>query len=147
MKPLFLMMMPLLLFSGHLTVLSAQSGSVEQKLMQIERDWGKAQIKKDYAAVDKILAADWQGIDYDGQIVDKSTYMSHMRSEQSTLQSEDLSQMKVRVFGNTAIVTGKDTEKSTDRGKDSSGTYVWTDVFVLRGGKWQVVASQSTVAK
>jgi ketosteroid isomerase-like protein len=140
--------MKLLLWAGlSLAVVSAQAVSIEQKLMQIERDWGKAQIKKDYAAVDKILAADWQGIDYDGQIVDKSTYMSHMRSEQSTLQSEDLSQMKVRVFGNTAIVTGKDTEKSTDRGKDSSGTYVWTDVFVLRNGNWQVVASQSTVAK
>ena len=120
---------------------------VEKQLMQMERDWGNAQIKKDYAAVDKILAADWQGIDYDGQIVDKATYMAHMRSEQSTLQSEELSQMKVRVFGNTAIVTGRDTEKSTDRGKDSSGTYVWTDVFVLRNGRWQVVASQSTTAK
>ncbi len=147
MKPLFLIAVSIALFSGHLTLLSAQGVSVEQKLIQIERDWGKAQIKKDYAAVDKIPATDWQGIDYDGQIVDKSTYMSHMRSEQSTLQSEDLSQMKVRVFGNTAVVTGKDTEKSTDRGKDSSGTYVWTDVFVLRNGKWQVVASQSTVAK
>jgi Domain of unknown function (DUF4440) len=119
---------------------------VEKLLMQMERDWGNAQIKKDYAAVDKILAADWQGIDYDGQIVDKATYMAHMRSEQSTLQSEELSQMKVRVFGNTAVVTGRDTEKSTDRGKDSSGTYVWTDVFVLRNGRWQVVASQSTTA-
>jgi ketosteroid isomerase-like protein len=130
-----------------LAFLAAQSVSVEQKLMQMERDWGKAQIKKDYAAVDKMLAADWQGIDYDGQIVDKATYMAHMRSEQSTLQSEDISQMKVRVFGNTAIVTGKDTEKSTDRGKNSSGTYVWTDVFVLRNGQWQVVASQSTISK
>jgi hypothetical protein len=52
--------------------------------------------------------------------------------------------MKVRVFGNTAIVTGGDTEKSTYKGKDSSGKYVWTDVFVNRNGKWQAVASEST---
>ena len=54
--------------------------------------------------------------------------------------------MKVRVFGTTAIVTGSDTEKSTYKGKDSSGKYVWTDVFVERNGRWQAVASQSTKA-
>lgn len=52
--------------------------------------------------------------------------------------------MKVRVFGDTAIVTGSDTEKSTYNGKDSSGKYIWTDIFVNRKGKWQAVASQST---
>ncbi len=52
--------------------------------------------------------------------------------------------MKVRVFGDTAIVTGSDTEKSTYKGKDSSGKYVWTDIFVKRNGKWQAVASEST---
>ena len=51
--------------------------------------------------------------------------------------------MKVRVFGNTAICAGSDTEKSTYKGKDSSGKYVWTDVFVNRNGKWRAVASQS----
>ena len=99
-------MKALILAGLSLILMSGQGVSIEQKLMQMERDWGNAQIKKDYAAVDKMLAADWQGIDYDGQIVDKATYMAHMRSEQSTLQSEDISQMKVRVFGNTAVVTG-----------------------------------------
>lgn len=121
--------------------------STEASLKQMERDWGQAQIKKDYDAVDKIIADDWEGIDYDGKVVGKADYMAHMRSEQSTLISEEIGPMKVRVFGNTAIVTGSDTEKSTDRGKNSSGRYVWTDVFVLRSGKWQVVASQSTTAK
>jgi len=51
--------------------------------------------------------------------------------------------MKVRVFGNTAVVTGTDTEKSSYKGKDTSGKYVWTDVFVQRNGRWQAAASQS----
>lgn len=126
---------------------TAQKASVESTLKQMERDWGNAQIKKDYDAVDKLIADDWEGIDYDGKVVAKADYMAHMRSGQSTLLSEEIGAMKVRVFGNTAIVTGSDTEKSTDRGKSSSGKYVWTDVFVMRNGKWQVVASQSTVAK
>ena len=58
----------------------------------------------------------------------------------------DYREMKVKVFGNTAVVMGSDTEKSTYKGKDSSGKYVWMDVFVNRGGKWQAVASESTKA-
>jgi hypothetical protein len=53
--------------------------------------------------------------------------------------------MKVRVFGNTAVVTGSDTEKSTYKGKDSSGKYAWMDVFANRNGRWQAVASESTM--
>lgn len=121
--------------------------SVEQTLMQVERDWGSAEIKKDYAAVDKILADDWVGIDYDGTIIAKAQAMADLRSGSSTLSSEELGPMTVRVFGSTAVVTGSDTEKSTDRGKDSSGKYVWTDVFVFRNGRWQAVASQSTKAQ
>ncbi|SRR5579871_1537440 len=123
---------------------ASASVSVEQTIMQLEREWGQAQIKKDFAAIDKIIANDWMGIDYDGNTFDKPTVLEHMKSGASTLESEDISGMKVRVFGNTAVVTGIDVEKSKDRGKDSSGKYVWTDVFVLRNGRWQVVATQST---
>jgi ketosteroid isomerase-like protein len=122
------------------------NASIERTLMQMERDWGQAQIKNDFATVEKILAKDWVGIDYDGQVVDRAQMLAHMKTGSSTLQSEELSDMKVRVFGSTAVVTGKDSEKSTDRGKDSSGKYVWTDVFVMHNGVWQVVASQSTKA-
>jgi ketosteroid isomerase-like protein len=128
------------------TKVSANS-SVENALKQMERDWGQAEIKKDYEAVDRILADDWVGIDYDGKVVAKADAMAHLKAGESTLTSEVIGLMTVRVFGNTAIVTGSDTEKSTDRGKDSSGKYVWTDVFVLRNGKWQVAASQSTRAQ
>jgi ketosteroid isomerase-like protein len=121
--------------------------STEQTLKQIERDWGNAEIKKDYATVDRILADDWMGIDYDGKVVAKTKAMEDMKSGTSTLTAEELGPMTVRVFGTTAVVTGSDTEKSTDRGKNSSGKYAWTDVFVLRNGRWQAIASQSTRAQ
>jgi ketosteroid isomerase-like protein len=50
--------------------------------------------------------------------------------------------MKVRLFGDVAVVTGTHTEKSSYKGKDTSGKYVWTDVFVKRQGHWMAVASQ-----
>ena len=118
--------------------------SVEQSLLQMERDWAKAGQTKDAAAIDRILADDWIGQGFDGKAWTKAQSLADLKSAGSSLQSIELTDMKVRVYGNAAVVTGGDTEKSTSEGKDSSGKYVWTDVFVNRNGKWQAVASEST---
>jgi ketosteroid isomerase-like protein len=127
-------------------VARADTPSVEQSLMQMERDWTQAGLKKDAAALDKIIADDWVAISYDGKSYTKAEVMADLKSGASATQSIELGPMKVRVFGDTAIVTGSDTEKSTYKGKDTSGKYVWTDVFVKRKGHWQAAASQSTKA-
>lgn len=118
--------------------------SVEQSLQQMERDWAKAGQTKDAATMDRIMADDWAGIDYEGKTWTKAMELADLKSANSSLTSIELGDMKVRVFGNTAVVTGSDTEKSASQGKDTSGKYVWTDVFANRNGKWQAVASQST---
>jgi hypothetical protein len=67
-----------------------------------------------------------------------------LRSDVTATESTHITDMKIRIFGNTALVTGTEVETSQYMGKDSSGTYIWTDVFVLRKGRWQAVSSQST---
>jgi ketosteroid isomerase-like protein len=121
--------------------------SIEQALIQMEKDWTEAGIKKDAATMDRILADDWVAFAFDGKTLTKAEAIADLKSGASTSQSVTLGEMKVRVFGDTAVVTGSDTEKSTYKGKDSSGHYVWTDVFVKRNGKWQAAASQSTKTK
>src|SRR4051794_14269826 len=118
----------------------ADSGQVEQTLMQMERDWVQASLKKDTATMEKILADDWAGIDFTGKTINKAQSLADLKSGASTTQSIDLGDMNVRVLGSTAVVTGSDVEKGTYKGKDSSGKYVWTDVFVNRNGRWQAVA-------
>jgi len=118
--------------------------SVAETLKQIERDWVKAGQTKDAAALDAILADDWTAIEYDGQKENKAQAMADLKATDSSLQSITLGEMTVKVLGSAAIVQGSDTEKSTYKGKDSSGKYLWMDVFVNRNGKWQAVASEST---
>jgi len=117
--------------------------SVEQALMQMERDWTEAGLKKDVATLDKILADDWVGEGFTGTTT-KAQALADLKSGDSKQDSVTLGEMKVRVFGNTAVVTGTDDEKSSYKGKDTSGHWIWTDVFVKRQGRWQAVASQST---
>ena len=118
--------------------------SAEQTLIQMEQDWSQADIKKDAATLDRILAEDWIGIDFEGTILNKAQALQGIASGSGSLQSTVLRDVKVRVYGNTAIVTGTDTEKGQFHGRDSSGKYLWTDVFVHRNGRWQAVSSQST---
>jgi hypothetical protein len=118
--------------------------SAEQILIKMELDWSEADVKKDAAVLNRILAEDWMGIDFQGTVMKKADVMRDLRSDATATESTELREIKVRIFGNTALVSGTEIEKSQYKGKDSSGAYVWTDVFVFRNGRWQAVSSQST---
>jgi len=126
-----------------LTCLS-HAQSVEQTLKQLEHDWSQASLKRDLATLDKIMADDWVSIDFQGRTVTKSETIANLKSGLPATQAAGIGEMKVRIFGDSAIVTGSDTEKSSVKGKDVIDKYLWTDVFVKRDGRWQAVASQST---
>jgi uncharacterized protein (TIGR02246 family) len=123
---------------------SASAASVERTLMQLERDWTQASLKKDVDTLNKIMADDWVNIDFQGKVVTKAQTIANLKSGLPATQAAGLGEMKVRVFGDSAIVTGSDTGKSASKGKEVIEKYLWTDVFVRRNGRWQAVASQST---
>ncbi len=123
---------------------AAEPGSVEQTIIQLERDWNQATLTKDFKTLNRIIADDWIGVDFKGMQSTKAESLAELKAGESGNQEVELGDMTVRVFGNTAVVIGSDTEKSRYQGKDSSGKYAWMDVFVKRNGRWQVVASEST---
>ena len=123
---------------------SAASGNgAEKELKQIENAWTDAQKTRNVDALRDILADDWVGLGWDGEMSDKAKALSDLKSPGNSLNNIEMGPMKVRIFGNTAVVTGSNTEKSMEHGKDSSGRYIWTDVFVKQKGTWRAVASQS----
>jgi ketosteroid isomerase-like protein len=130
--------------SSSATSTASPSENVEQALTQMEREWGDAFVKRDTASLERIMANDWAGISWDGKTYTKAQTIAEVKSGTTTVESTTMEPLKVRVFGDTAVVTGGDTEKSKYQGKDTSGRYLWTDVFVKRNGRWQAVASHST---
>ena len=125
-------------------LLGQSTNAAEQTLIQIEQEWSQADLHKDAAVLNRILADDWIGIDFEGAVLNKAQALRGIASGSAALESTVLRDMKVRVYGDTAVITGTDTEKGEYHGKDSSGVYLWTDVFVRRNGRWQAVSSQST---
>lgn len=126
----------------------AKGGSgVADQLKKLEMDWTEAQKKADTDKLNQLLADNWTGLGPDGARMDKQQYIASFKAGDSKYESIEVGDMDVLVSGNTGIVQGSDTEKSTNKGKDSSGKYVWTDVFEKKNGKWQAVRSEVTKAQ
>jgi ketosteroid isomerase-like protein len=121
--------------------------SESEALKQIERDWTDAQKNRDADKLNQIIADDWIGVGYDGNKTNKQDFINDVKSGASKLESFTFADMDVKILGNIAIVQGGDTEKSSTHGDDTSGKWVWTDVFVKRDGRWQAVRSQSAKVK
>jgi ketosteroid isomerase-like protein len=119
--------------------------SVSQILKAAEQAWLNAEKSNDTAAFEKLVADDWVAIGLDGKSQTKAERAAEIKT--GHVESATLGDMKVRVFGFTAVVTGTDEETATVDGKRSTGHYVWTDVFVKRKGKWLAVASQTAQIK
>jgi ketosteroid isomerase-like protein len=125
----------------------AKAPSVSQALRQIEHDWVDAAKTSDVDKLGSILADDWIGLGYGAGKATKESLLADYKSGTSKIQSFEFGPMDVKVMGNVAVVQGSDTEKSTTEGKDTSGKYLWMDVFVKSDGKWMAVRSQSAMAK
>ena len=116
----------------------------EKALVQLETEWSAAILAADLATLERILADDFVQVGAFGSF-DKKQAIADLRSGKYKVTSMSPPRdMKVRFFGDVAVVTGAGEEKSTFQGKDTSGTWVWTDVWVKRKGRWQAVASQAT---
>ncbi len=125
----------------------AKGPSVSQAIKQLEHDWVDAAKAGETDKLGQILADDWTGIGYDGKKQTKQSLLADIKSGASKLASFEFGPMDVKVMGSVAVVQGSDTEKSTTNGKDSSGKWVWMDVFVKRDGKWVAVRSQTAMVK
>jgi ketosteroid isomerase-like protein len=109
------------------------------------RAWLNCEKSHDTAAFEKVVADDWIAITPDGKSQTKAERTAEIKAAHTN--SATMSDMKVRVFGDTAVVTGTDDEITRENGKKTSNHCVWTDVFVKRNGKWLAVASQTAQIK
>ena len=92
-----------------------------------------------------LLAEDFVITVEDGSIYSKAGYISHSADPATQVQVAELSDLKVRIHGDTAIVAGTYHEKGESNGKRYEYHDRLTDVWMKINGKWQVVASHYSV--
>lgn len=109
-----------------------KKGSLEDKLIQLDRAWTFAELKGDKKTAGAMVADDYVGTTQAGGIEDKAKYLSEIAPNADMVRSDDY---KVRIFGNTAIMTHRATVEGV-RNIQIRSTHVW----MKRGGKWLIVA-------
>jgi hypothetical protein len=139
------------LFAG-LSVIQAQSTAKPEVVTAIsilENDGVKADLAGDTAFYQKALAEDWTRGDSDGTFYTKAEVMKLMADATDLkTNSEKLSELKVRVYADTAVATYKDSYDILFKGEHRAHTIIATDTFVKMGGEWKQVASHgASVAK
>jgi ketosteroid isomerase-like protein len=123
------------------------SQAVVQTITQLENQWAAAIAKNDVVAQDKIEAPDYMFSGSNGELMTRADMDGDVVSGAARTESMKLDEVKVRVLGDTAIVHGLETEKSTYKGADTSGQYRFTDIFVKRDGAWAAVATHASLVK
>jgi hypothetical protein len=118
---------------------------VIRTVLQLEEESKQATIRRDAAFTERVLADNYVGIGPLGTVISKSETINARKTSQLQYDSIELSDMVVRVFGNTAVVTGRADVKGKDLGQDFSGPYRFTRVWIKRGNQWQAVSYQATV--
>ena len=121
------------------------SADVEATIKKIEQELTDSLLKSDTSAFEKYLASDYLGIGPDGVTQNKSELLADIKSGTLKLESSNLSDIKVQVADpDMAVVVYRTDDKGIYKGKDITGQYRWLDVFVKRGGKWQIAIDQGT---
>jgi ketosteroid isomerase-like protein len=144
MKVLFGLVMAVLLTA--LPAAAQAPSSTSQELMKLENAWSEASMKRDGAALQRFYADEYVFTDADGVVTHKSDEIQNLTSGMFRLKSYKFDDLQVHLYGEVAVVTGRNTISGVweDIGRDVSGPYRFTDVFVMRDGRWQCVASQSS---
>ena len=120
---------------------------VRQELMQLERDIGKANIERDAAFFERVEADEFIFTDSGGGITLKKEDVDSVKgpaNPDSKLLSYEVDDMKVMLYDDTAVVTGRVTQRGINKGQEWTGQSRFTDVFVWRDQRWQLVAGHSS---
>ena len=120
---------------------SAATEDTTKVITDLENEWVAAIVKKDTDTINRLLADDFSGTT-DDQIYSKADAIEDVKS--GTHESLDLDNIKVRLFGDTAVVTMGQNEKSRHGNTDFTGHYLFTDVWAKKNGQWFAVASHGS---
>ncbi len=117
------------------------TAAVEKEITRIEHEFVDAILKADVAVFDRYTDPDWTFTTPSGEVWNWAKTSGLVKTGGLKTTAMKIDELRVKVYGDTAIAFILDTETTTVNGKDVSGQYRGTDVFVKRDGKWKVVAS------
>jgi hypothetical protein len=115
----------------------------EHYIVQSERQWAESVATGDTSTIERVLADDFIGVDPKGELYRKQQMIAETRNAPKYFVSNRLNDVKVRFYGKTAVAQGSE---SWEKHSGEHGRFVWTDTWVRRNHKWQIVAAEDLTA-
>ena len=123
----------------------ADQAAAERFIRDSEREWAESVATGDTSAVQRILADDFHGVDPQGRFYTREEMIANTRTAPRYFLSNRLNEVRVWFYGDVAIAQGSETwERRT--GASRTGRFVWTDTWLRRNGRWQIIAAEDLVA-
>jgi len=117
----------------------------ERYIKESERQWAESVANGDVTVIERILSDDFLGVDPEGNLYEKSKMVADTREAPKRFVSNHLNDVKVRFYGETAVAQGSESWVRRS-GSPLRGRFVWTDTWIWRNGKWQIVAAEDLIA-
>ena len=117
------------------------------EILAVEAQWNDAIVSRDADRLDAILADEFRLTWADGSVTGKAELIAAVRTRKAELEPIRTEQVDVRVYGRTAVVTGRFLQ-SLSLGEARASTNVrYTDVYIRRGGRWQAVSAHASIIR
>jgi len=127
--------------------IAQQADPRESKLLVLERMWNEAQVNRDSSALDALVSSRFVNTEWDGEISDKQKFLADIKDPLFKPSVANIQNVRMNFFGDTAVVTGIYHTQGTYQGKPYDHMGRFTDTWVLDMGKWQCVASHTSLLK
>lgn len=118
--------------------------NVEQAVTKLENERVQALLRNDTAFIERVYADDYVVTGANGIVRTRAQVVADLKSSVQKSESITNDNVKVRVHGDTAVVTGRTTQKGEYKGQPSISPVLFTRVYARRGGQWQLVANHSS---
>ena len=127
--------------------LAQQADPRESRIVVLERLWNEAQVNRDSAALDALVSSRFVNTEWDGEVSDKQKFLADIKDPLFKPTLANISDVKVNFFGDTVVVTGVYHTQGTYQGKPYDHVGRFTDTWLMDAGKWQCVASHTSLLK
>lgn len=117
---------------------------MEEELVKVEEEFADAIVKNNPEEIRQFVADDWIIINADGGIIDGERFLEVIKSGTLTHEMMESDDMRVRVYGDSAVVSSLTRSKGKFMGQEFTTHERSTDVFVRRDGQWRCVLTQLT---
>ena len=125
---------------------NSSADTIRDEVIKADKQFTDAAIQVDSAALESGVSDDYLFINNQGRMMSKGEHIAALKSGEIKYDSLSDEDVKVRAYGDTAVLTARITAQGSSNGQSISGRFLVTRVYVKRDGRWIIVSGQATPA-